>query len=66
METSSGRDSARPSICFSVDDIQMELQRLRESGVSTSEISKHMGRSNFAFVRSNCWPYFCAQADEIE
>jgi hypothetical protein len=43
METSSGRDSARPSICFYFDDSQMELQRLRESGVSTSEISPSRG-----------------------
>jgi hypothetical protein len=66
METSSGRDSARPSICFYVDDSQMELQRLREIRVNTTKASKDMEGSNLAFVRSGCWPCFCAQADEIE
>ncbi len=49
QENPDGLDLATPSICFYVDDIQMGLQRLRASGVSTTEISKHMGRSNFAF-----------------
>ena len=42
-------DLASPSICFYVDDLTKEHARLKDSGITTSDISARGGKESFAF-----------------
>ncbi|MEN9923446.1 MAG: hypothetical protein RIS09_960 [Actinomycetota bacterium] len=44
-----GLDLATPSLCFYVDNIQGEHNRLKNNGVEVSEIVQHFGKETFAF-----------------
>lgn len=51
-----GLDLATPSMCFYVQDIESEHQRLQRNGVQVSEISVFFDQSNFAFSdNENRW-----------
>jgi len=42
-------DLATPSICFYVDDLNAEHERLKGNGVTTTEIMARGGKNSFAF-----------------
>ncbi|CAB4331792.1 MAG: hypothetical protein F2839_01260 [Actinobacteria bacterium] len=44
-----GLDLATPSICFYVDDLETEYQKLNNNGIKASEISSRGGKNSFAF-----------------
>lgn len=44
-----GLDLATTSICFYVDNLESEHQRLKTNGVHVSEISSDFGQPSFAF-----------------
>ncbi len=48
-ENPHGLDLATPSICFYVDDIPALHKQLTDSGVTTTEITLHADKANFAF-----------------
>ena len=44
-----GLDLATPSICFYVEDVHSEHQRLNSKSVKTTEVAKRGDKDNFAF-----------------
>jgi lactoylglutathione lyase len=45
-----GLDLATPSICFHVDDLEVERANLVERGVQATEVGEHQGMRSFAFA----------------
>ena len=44
-----GLDLATPSLCFYVENLEIEHERLQVNGVEVSDISGDFGQPNFAF-----------------